>query len=305
MAAKIIIDTDIGEDIDDILVCAFALVSPEFDVLAITTTDCDVKARSRIARKLLTVVGQPDVQVASGYAVSMPVPDLEGKKDDGMTQQDLAPEEDGLPPESPLAADALIANLAEEHPGEISLLTIGMMSNIGQALVRYPRATAALKQIVTNGGNFGADRETGIGWNLRYDPVAAALVSRGPVPWVLLPESAMSTARLRDEDVSRLRESPNPLPQLLVNAIDLWRKNKKDAGPTPHLSDLNTLAWLLGGWTEDDAGRVYVTVPPRGEKAELRVKLDPDGPHRLGRPATEEKGAALRTLLMERILAAT
>ena len=46
---KAIIDTDIGEDIDDILVTAFALNSPEFEVLAVTTVDGNVAARSRVA----------------------------------------------------------------------------------------------------------------------------------------------------------------------------------------------------------------------------------------------------------------
>jgi len=304
VAIKIIVDTDIGEDIDDILVTAFALVSPEFDVLAITVTDCDVHARSRIARRLLQVVGRPDIPVGRGYARCLPSSDLAGKPNDGMSQTELAPDEAGLPPESPLPADELIGRIAADHPNEISLLTIGMMSNAAQAFIRYPDA-AKLKQVVTNGGNFGPGRDTTIGWNLRYDPVAAATVARGPVPWVLLPENAMSATRLREEDVQRLRDSTRPLPQLLVRAIDLWKKNKRDAGPTPHLSDLNTLAHLLGGWIEDEPGRVYVTVPPRGEKAGLRVELDPDGPHRLGRSAPPERGAALRELLLERLLNAT
>jgi purine nucleosidase len=305
MAWKIIIDTDIGEDIDDILVTAFALRSPEFEVLAVTVADCDVRARSRIARKLLSVVGRPDIPVGRGYARCMPAGDLEGKPGDGMSQTDLAPDETGLPEESPLPADRLIATLAEEHPGEVTVTTIGMMSNVAQALVRYPEATAKLKQIVTNGGNFGPDIETAIGWNLRYDPVAAALVARGPVPWVLLPENAMRTATLRAEDVDRLRADDGPLPQLLARAVDLWHANKRDAGPNPHLSDLNTLAWLLGGWMEDEPGRAVLTVPPRGQKPGLEVEPAADGPHRLGRPATQEKGAALRELFLDRILAAS
>ena len=72
MPIKIIIDTDIGEDIDDILVTAFALVSPEFDVLAVTTVDGDTDARSRITRRLTATVGRPEVPVVAGYQHSMP-----------------------------------------------------------------------------------------------------------------------------------------------------------------------------------------------------------------------------------------
>jgi len=63
---KVIIDTDIAEDIDDILVTAFALNSPEFDVLAITTVDGNVQARSRVARKVALLYGRPEVEVAGG-----------------------------------------------------------------------------------------------------------------------------------------------------------------------------------------------------------------------------------------------
>jgi inosine-uridine nucleoside N-ribohydrolase len=301
MAHKIIIDTDIGEDIDDILVAAFALVSPEFDVLAITVTDCDVHARSRIARKLLQVVGQPDVLVGRGYAVKIPSLDRDGKPNDGMSQTDLAPDETGLQPESPLPADELIASIAAEHPGEVTLATIGMMSNAAQAFLRYPDA-AKLKQVATNGGNFGPGRKSSVGWNMRYDPVAAAILGRAPVPWVLLPENSMSAARLRDEDVQRLAESDHALPRLLTQAIDLWRVNKHDLPPgvTPHLSDLNTLAWLMG-WLEADPGAASITVSPRG-KGGLSVEFTSDGPHLLGRVMPEDKGREIRQLLMDRIL---
>ena len=72
MATKTLIDTDIGEDIDDVLAVAFALRSPEFEVLGITTVDGDTRARARIARKLALVCGKPGVPVAAGYARAMP-----------------------------------------------------------------------------------------------------------------------------------------------------------------------------------------------------------------------------------------
>ena len=72
---KVIIDTDIAEDIDDFLVTIFALNSQEFEVLAITTVDGDVEARSRVTRRLTKTFGRPEVPVASGYVWSMPLAD--------------------------------------------------------------------------------------------------------------------------------------------------------------------------------------------------------------------------------------
>ncbi len=303
MAEKIVIDTDIGEDIDDILACAFALRSPEFEVLAITTVDGDTQARSRIARRLTQVAGQPRIPVAAGFRLNMPQAEPARVGSGSVTQFDLAPVEDGLPPASELRADALIAKLAEAHPGQISVLTIGSMANVGQLFVRYPEAAAKLKQVVTNGGNFGPARETVIGWNLRYDPVAAAIVARGPAPWALLPEGAMGQVRWTLEDAARLRADERPLPRLLSHAIELWRKNKRECTPAslPHMSDLNVFAYLLGGWTGTFRGRAFITVPPRDRLAELRIEEHPEGPHRLGQAVGKERGEELRALFFGRI----
>ena len=66
-AIKIILDTDIGDDIDDAIALTFALGSREFDLLGVTVVYGDVITRARIARKLLRLCGRGDVPVAAGY----------------------------------------------------------------------------------------------------------------------------------------------------------------------------------------------------------------------------------------------
>ncbi|HLA38874.1 MAG TPA: nucleoside hydrolase, partial [Candidatus Glassbacteria bacterium] len=136
---KVIIDTDIAEDIDDILCTAFALNSPEFEVLAITVVDGGVQARSRVARKVALLYGHPELPVAEGYVRSIPFEDtLYTGFSGGVRYGEVAPDESGLPPGSLLKADELIARLADKYPGEVTVVTIGSMSNVGQLLVRYP-----------------------------------------------------------------------------------------------------------------------------------------------------------------------
>jgi len=309
----IIIDTDIGEDIDDLLVLAFALNSPEFEVLAVTTVDCDTAARSRIARRVTAAYGRGEIPVVAGYTRSMPqgnppVPPL-----DGVTQNAVAPTEAHLPPGCPLGADDLIADLAAERPGEVYLLTIGSMTNAGMALTRFPETAVKLAAIVTNGGGFGPGRETRIGWNLRYDPVAVAAVARSQAKWVLLPEGMAGLGGLTADDVEKIRTRGLETTEIIYLAIQEWRKNKRECGPdsVPHLSDLRCFAWLLASLPGGDLagviharpGRAYITVGPRGTLAELRVEPADDGPHLLGWTADAEKGAALHDLFMERILA--
>jgi purine nucleosidase/pyrimidine-specific ribonucleoside hydrolase len=299
---KIIIDTDIGEDIDDILVTAFALNSPEFEVLAITTVDGDTQARSRIARRTTAAYGKPHIPVVAGYPHSMPRGDSDIAPGTSITQGELAPGEDGLPAACTFPADELIAQLAAEHPGEVWLLTIGSMTNIGQTFVRRPQAMSDLRGVITNGGGF-ARGPVSIGWNLRYDPLAAAVVARSGLEWALLPEDATGHACLRDEDVRRIREAGLETTDLLARAIDLWKQNKPDAAPRPHLADLNVFAHLLGDdWLPIRSGRAVFTIPPDGI-ADLAVEYDPKGPHLLGGEVPQERGAALRELFMDRILA--
>jgi len=303
MATRIIIDTDIGEDIDDILVTAFALNSPEFEVLAITTVDGDTQARSRIARRLAVAFGKPRIPVAAGFTHALPRGRREVRPGVGVTQGELAPDEGGLPPACELAADELIAELAVQHPGEVYALTIGAMTNIGQALVRFPETASNLRAVVSNGGTFAfVGRPAAIGWNLRYDPLAAGVVARSDGQWVLLPENATRFAGWQEKEVERLRGAGLPTTELLAKAIALWRKNKPDATKWPHVSDLNVFAYLMGGWLEVRRGRAGITVWP-DRLADLTIEYADDGPHLLGGEVPRERGAALKDLFMERILA--
>ena len=330
---KIIIDTDIGEDIDDILVAAFALNSPELEVMAITTVDGNVQARSRISRALTRVYGRPEVPVAAGYVWEMPIEDSPFIREEvGITQGELAPTEEGLPPASPLKADALIARLAEQHPGEIYLLVLGSYANIGHLLVKYPEAAGKLKAIVTSGvfmdpGPFTPGKKMP-DWNFRYDPLAGAVIMRSKVPWVITPSAttryvgglpkeevdrlikeglaAYTTNHASGmpwEDVDRMRAAGLPTTDLLVRAIDLWKKNKPDAGDYPHIADLSAFAYVLGGWATTFRGNVYITVPPHGVLPGVRVEEDPEGRALITNEIPQELGLKLYSQVMERLLA--
>ncbi|HUU29782.1 MAG TPA: nucleoside hydrolase [archaeon] len=329
---KIIIDTDIGEDIDDILVIAFALNSPEFDVLAITTVDGGVGARSRISRRLTKAFGKSEIPVAAGYVWDMPLADSPITGTGGVTQGDLAPDEKDLPPPSPLRADELIAGLAGKYPGEVYLLVLGSYANIGQFLVRYPEAAGKLKAIVTSGVFMDPGPVTSgekiPDWNFRYDPLAAAVIMRSEIPWVITPSSMLRHAgglprkevdRLIEEglvarttnhaaaipweDVDRIRHAGLPSTDLLARAIDLWKKNKPDAADYPTLADLGAFVYVLGGWASTVRGNVYFSVPPRGVLPGVRVEVDPQGRASIAEEVPEDLGPELYKLVIERLLA--
>jgi inosine-uridine nucleoside N-ribohydrolase len=220
----------------------------------------------------------------------------------GVRYGEVATDETELPLPSPLKADALIAQLAEKYPGEVNLLTVGSMSNVGHLLVRYPESAEKLKRIITNGGRFVSKEDQSIGWNLRYDPVAAVLAQRSEVPWVLLSETCSRHASPRQEDVNSIEQAGLPTTKLLKEAIHWWRTNKTDATRLPHVSDLNVFAYLLG-LVELRKGNMFLEIGPAGKLPGFRLEEDPSGKILLGNVIPKEKAEALREYMIECLLA--
>jgi inosine-uridine nucleoside N-ribohydrolase len=214
---------------------------------------------------------------------------------------EVATDESELPSGSSLKADALIAQLAEKYPGEVNLLTVGSMSNVGHLLIRYPEAAKKLKRIITNGGRFVSNNDQSIGWNLRYDPIASAIAQRSEVPWVLLSETSSRYASLRQEDVAKIVQAGLPTTDLLSEAIRWWRTNKTDATRLPHVSDLNVFAYLLG-LIKVEKGDVFLEIGPNGEIPGFRIENAPEGKILFGNLIPKVKAEALREYLIERLL---
>jgi purine nucleosidase len=80
---KIIIDTDIGDDVDDAFALALAVKSPELQVLGLTTTFGDTEARARIADRFLGEVGRGDIPVLAGRATATKNPMSQRKYGEG------------------------------------------------------------------------------------------------------------------------------------------------------------------------------------------------------------------------------
>ena len=79
MRIPVIIDTDIGDDIDDAFALCLAMQSPEIEILGVTTVFKNTRARAMIAKKLLTLGGYPDIPVAAGASIPLSNPEMFGK----------------------------------------------------------------------------------------------------------------------------------------------------------------------------------------------------------------------------------
>ncbi|KAF2589360.1 hypothetical protein F2Q70_00042072 [Brassica cretica] len=177
---KIIIDTDPG--IDDAMAIFVALKSPEVDVIGLTTIYGNVYTTLAIrnALHLLEVAGRTDIPVAEGTHKTI----LNGTKlrvadfvhgEDGLGNQNFPPPE-GKPIEK--SAPEFLVEQAKLHPGEITVVALGPLTNIALAVQLDPEFSKNVGQIVLLGGSFAVNGNVNPASeaNIFGDPEAADIV---------------------------------------------------------------------------------------------------------------------------------
>src|SRR5580693_991013 len=179
-----IIDTDIGDDIDDAFAVALALRSPELHILGITTTYGDTELRARLLDRYLGAIGRADIPVAAGAATP---------QNNVFTQAAYAHH---APERRHSDAVAFLLDQIRAHPGQITLIAIGPLFNIQAAIEHDPVTFRQLRRVVMMGGSIyrgygddknGSPRPPEPEWNIRCDPAGArALLSAG-VPVFVMP----------------------------------------------------------------------------------------------------------------------
>lgn len=181
MPTPLLLDTDIGSDIDDAVCLAYLLARPDCELLGITTVSGEPERRAMMASALCKLAGKP-VPIYPGVAEPLWV----------ASRQPSAPQADALarwPHEMHFPRGEAIEFLRQtirRHPGEITLLTIGPLTNIALLFKADPEIPSLLKQVVSMGGRFFADhsltrRGLQAEWNIWCDPHAAAIVYRTPL----------------------------------------------------------------------------------------------------------------------------
>ena len=126
----VLLDTDIGDDIDDALALALALRSPEIELQGVTTVFGDTRLRARLAQHLLRVFGRDDIPAAAGISTPLQV----RHRASGVPQAaTLDPCE--LYNTSPYSGPELIVQKALAYPGRLTLVCIGPLTNVATALL--------------------------------------------------------------------------------------------------------------------------------------------------------------------------
>jgi purine nucleosidase len=239
-AEKIIIDTDIGSDIDDAFAVGLALHSPEFQILGISSAWGDTHLRARLLSRLLKETGRADIPVAVGIVKHPP-----GKVD---TLSQAAYAEGGPADQNhPNAVDFLLDQI-RRHPGEITLIAIGPETNLGAAIDRDAATFRKLKRIVLMGGsvyrgysqfNYGKTRGPDPEWNILCDIQAAQKVFSSGVPLYVMPLDS-TQIKLQELERAEIFKAGTPLTDALLVLYAQWSRG---TAQTPTLFDAVAVAY--------------------------------------------------------------
>jgi inosine-uridine nucleoside N-ribohydrolase len=215
---KIVLDTDIGTDIDDAWALGYALKSPSFQLLGVTVTDADTPQRAKLACKLLYRLGRTDVPVAVGRRTAAIPPD---RIDYQFTWAE------DFQTYKPVATDAaeFLAETIRKNPGEVTLIAVGPLQNIGDLVRRYPDVVPLVKRVVLMSGSIGANAWSSIAmaeWNVKLAIPEAQAVYSASWPLTIVPLDSTSYMRLEDAEREKLRAARTPLVVALEALLRLW-----------------------------------------------------------------------------------
>ncbi len=229
---KVILDTDIGDDVDDAYALALLASLPNARILGVTTSFGETGKRAELAAKLLKVLGRPNVPVYAGRPNSNPIR-RQYEWAHGYKSRSIKPE----------GAAEFMKREIERAPGEVTIVPVGALTNIGDLLTKYPQVKGKIKQIVIMGGavhsGYGGGPVTPE-WNIKCDPGAARTVFGSGVPVVMAGLEVTSMMQLDPERQKRLFAKGTPTTDALAALTNLWGNG------VPTLFDPVAVAHALG-----------------------------------------------------------
>ena len=216
-AMPVILDTDIGDDIDDTWALCMALGSPDIDLKLVVTAAHNTPLKARLVAKILERAGRTDIPLGIGKQTK-DTPINQEKWLGGYTldQYKGTVHKDGV--------QALIDALkAAKEP--ITLCAIGPLTNLAEALKRDPSIAAKARLVLMFGsvrigydGKSTPDPE----WNVVCDIPAAQAVFAAPWDITIAPLDTCGALRIKGDDYLRVAKSESTLARIVVENYDQW-----------------------------------------------------------------------------------
>lgn len=276
MSIRLVLDTDIGTDVDDCLALAVILASPEISLEGVTCVYGNVQLRVRMIRKLLRLAGRDSVPVMAGVEQTL-LGDRSiywlGHEGVGL----LDPADDDLTPAPEHAVDYLVRTVME-NPGEIHLLAIGPLTNVALAIRREPRFATALGHLTIMGGAIRLTGDLALPYaehNIVCDPEAAKVVLSSGAPTTLIPLDVTTKVLIRQDDVNRIEATGSLFHAAVARQVSLYPRFAAKGATQLH----------------DPLAAAVILRPDLVELADLHVDVETQGQYAAGMTLTRTPSA--------------
>lgn len=220
----VILDTDIGTDIDDTWALAFLLRCPELDVRLITTATGDTIERARLVARLLEIAGRTDIPIGIGLPLeSAPIYQRDWVA--GYALQDYP----GTVLTNGLQA---IVDTIRQSPEPVTVIGIGPLPNLAALLMHAPDIVHKSRCIGMHGsihrGYFGS-AEIPAEYNVRLYPHSCRKVFSTAWDITLSPLDTCGSVQLKGAKYDAVLNSPDPLLRAVVENYTCWTKHNQNA----------------------------------------------------------------------------
>jgi len=215
----VILDTDLGDDIDDTWALCMLLGCPHVNLKLVVTASDDTEQKTRLVAKILEKVGRTDIPIGTGVKTSdNPIHQAKWLGDYTLERYPGTVHEDGV--------EAMIG-MIRATKGPITLLVIGPQTNLREALKRDPSIAQNARVVAMAGsvhtgynGKPGRSRE----YNVSKDVDAARAVFAAPWEIVMAPLDSCGTLRLTGERYAQVAQSNEPRAQAVVENYRNWTR---------------------------------------------------------------------------------
>jgi len=214
----VILDTDIGDDIDDTWALAMLLGSPELNLKLVTTEWGNAIARAKIIAKFLQQVGRTDVAVGVGLdPVDKKCNQSEWTKGYDLKSYPGKVHQDGV--------QAIVDTTIMKSPAPVTVISIGPTATLAAALAREPRIATKARFVGMHGSvrrGYGGGRNVDAEYNVKQDVKACQRVFTAPWDMTITPLDTCGVVHLGGDKYAAVRDSKSPLAVALMENYKLW-----------------------------------------------------------------------------------
>jgi inosine-uridine nucleoside N-ribohydrolase len=215
----VILDTDIGEDIDDTWALGFLLKCPEFDVKLITTATDDTKIKAKYVAKFLEIAGHTDIPIGIGPSENR----KKGKqyswiKDYELSEYSGSVHENGM---------EVLCSIIINSPVPVTLIAIGPLGTVAGALKMNPNITENARFVGMQGSiriGYKGESSPYPEYNVKHDIQSCREVFKAPWKKTITPLDTCGNIVLTGDNFERIMNCDNTIVKLIKENFEIWAK---------------------------------------------------------------------------------